>query len=347
MFRSVYSTFLSVPQLSDPIIATTTEGISLTFRYPQAGEPGFGAEHQSVICVATSSDYPSARIREAFAGFLERRIPPDSVILEENRIMVDEDFYVKDNWGIVIDWLPGWLKQYIDGIRNKLYEATRRAVRIARWRLALSVHHRPIRSAQGEKWSYDGVAWHPVPTNIHAHIEMVPENIFPPHFVRDIGRLLEEIPSVTEPLGHELFREAWNQRHDNPRSALILGIASAEARVKELIGRLEPGALWLLENVTSPPLPSMLKNYIPELLVRHGIRTQPLPPPNNPIMQQLDAGIKLRNKVAHGVHRDIRFETVNGLLLTIRDIQWMLDVFSGQEWARYYVRPEVLARWDP
>jgi len=35
MFRSVYSTFLSVPQLSDPIIATTTEGISLTFRYPQ------------------------------------------------------------------------------------------------------------------------------------------------------------------------------------------------------------------------------------------------------------------------------------------------------------------------
>ncbi len=346
MFQAIYNTFLSVPQLSDPVTATT-EGISLTLRYSQPGEPSFGAEQQTAICVAMSREYPSAQIREAFAGFLERRIPSDSVIPLEDRMKVGEDFYVKDNWGIVIDWLPHWLKQYIDGITNKLYQATTRAVRIARWRLALSASHRPIRSASGSRWSYDGVTWHLVPSNIYARMEMIPTNVFPPSMLKDIGRLLEETPSVTEPLGHELLREAWNQRHDNPRSALVLGIASAEARVKEFIGRVEPGAIWLVENVTSPPLPAMLKNYVPELLVRHDIRPQLLPPPNNPIMQQIDKGIGLRNKVAHGIDRDIHFDTVNELLLTIRDIQSMFDVFSGQDWARDFVRPEVLARWDP
>ncbi len=48
-----------------------------------------------------------------------------------------------------------------------------------------------------------------------------------------------------------------------------------------------------------------------------------------------------------GVNRGIGFYTINDVLLTIRDIQWMLDVFSGHEWARENVRTEVLSRWDP
>jgi hypothetical protein len=344
IFESAYNTFLNVPQFSEPLEAAV-DGVTIVFRYPKEGELGFGAEPSSVICIARTVLHPDQRVRDAFAGFAERRLPSDSVILDEDRDKVGEDFYVTDNWAILRRWLPVWLQQYIDDLDETLSDASRRAVRLARWRLALGASHSPIRSAHLPKWSYDGVAWHTVPSGISARWEAVPYNIFPSFMLKDIGRLIEDA-QVSEPLGHELLREAWNQREHNPRSALIVGIAAAEARVKEFITLLEPGASWLMENLTAPPLPSLLKNYVPELLVRHGIRPRLLPPPRDPIMQQLDQGIPLRNKVAHGVHQEIDFDTVHDVLLTIRDIHWMLDVFSGHEWARENVRPEVLARWD-
>ncbi len=345
IFESVYNTFLDVPQFAEPLEATIDE-VKIVIRYPKEGELGFGAEQTLALCIARTTQYADEQVRAAFAGFSERRLPTDSRIPDKDRDKVGHNFHVKDNWAILREWLPIGLQQYIDDVNKTLRDATQRAVRIARWRLALDASHSPIQSSQGVKWSYDGVDWRGVPTGLYLRREAVPFNVFPHFVVEDIGRLIEDA-NVSEPLGHELFREAWDQRHSNHRSALIIGIAAAEARVKEFIALLEPGASWLLENMISPPIQSLLKNYVPELLIRHGIRSQLLPPPRDPIMQQIEKGVQLRNKVAHGVNRDVGFNTLENVLLTIRDIHWMLDVFSGHEWARSNVRPEVLALWDP
>lgn len=346
IFQSVYSTFLNVPQFSEPL-ETTIDGVTVAIRYSREGELGFAAEDRSAICVATTVRHPNARVSAAFAELADNRLPKGSDIPSNHPAKVGPDRRIEGNWGVPISWLPEWLRQYIDDVTSCLHLASLRAVRIARWRLALETSHRPIQSAHGPRWSYDGKAWYPLPTGLFSSMVFGSGlNLFPPDTIRHIGRLIEDA-NVSEPLGHELFREAWSQRHSNPRSALVVGIAAAEARVKEFIAFLEPGALWLVENSPSPPLPKILRIYIPELLSRHGIRSQPLPPPKRPTMQQIEKGIDLRNKVAHGVHRDIRVQIVEDVLLTIRDIQWMLDVFSGQSWARDNVRPEVLALWDP
>src|SRR5438093_1519542 len=43
-----------------------------------------------------------------------------------------------------------------------------------------------------------------------------------------------------EPLGHELFREAWNLRIQSPRSSVLVGIAAVEVGVKHFVVGLDP-----------------------------------------------------------------------------------------------------------
>ena len=51
-----------------------------------------------------------------------------------------------------------------------------------------------------------------------------------------------------EPIGHELFLEAWELRKSNPRSALIIGMSAAEVGFKQCIGKLVRDAEWLATN---------------------------------------------------------------------------------------------------
>jgi len=48
-------------------------------------------------------------------------------------------------------------------------------------------------------------------------------------------------PGAEEPLGRQLFREAWSEREMHPRSALVvIGVAAAEVGFKRLVGSLVP-----------------------------------------------------------------------------------------------------------
>lgn len=345
IFKSAYNTVLDVRQLSKPL-EVEADGITITLRYPKEGEQGFGAKDGTAICIATVIKHPDPEVSGAFADIAEHRIPEGSVVQDNDRDMVTPDGKVKDNYAIHFRWLPERLRQYITEVQTQLLNAVRRAVGIARWRLGIPTGHNPIKSVRGQEWSNDGETWYHTPTDFEIQAWSLSPHFYPPDFLEDVGRLIAN-DAVSEPLGHELFREAWDQRYSNPRSALILGMSSAEARVKEFISLLEPGAAWFLDNFTAPPLPAILKNYIPALLVRRGIRAEVRRPPSETIMSPIDNGMQLRNKVAHGVRKEVRLDEVEAFLPAVRDVNCMLDVFSGYAWARFYVRPEVLERWDP
>ena len=75
----------------------------------------------------------------------------------------------------------------------------------------------------------------------------------------DVAQMVAE--GGTEPLCHELYREAWEERQKNPRNAVVFGIAAAEVSFKQCVSALAPDTRWLLENVPSPPLTKMLSEY--------------------------------------------------------------------------------------
>ena len=73
-----------------------------------------------------------------------------------------------------------------------------------------------------------------------------------------------------EPLGRQLFREAWSQIGINPRSALVIGVAAAEVGLKRLIGMLIPAAEWLVQEVQAPPVRKILRDFLPLCRLRQG-----------------------------------------------------------------------------
>lgn len=135
--------------------------------------------------------------------------------------------------------------------------------------------------------------------------------------------------SEREPVAHELWREAWNLRHPNPRSSLVIGVAAAEVGIKQLIAALVPRAKSLVENIPSPPLDTMIRKVLPDLPIRADVEPNRRAPRH--LRAAIVAAVEDRNRVVHlgaTPRSDLR-ET----LLAIREFLYMLDMYSGHLWA--------------
>ncbi len=134
-----------------------------------------------------------------------------------------------------------------------------------------------------------------------------------------------------EPLGHELFREAWGQRKENPRSALVIGIAAAEIGIKQCVSALVPSSQWLVENLPSPPIEKILAEYFPTLPVKNRINDKVVIPKS--IVEKLRKGIQMRNSIIHGKSTSLSFENVTEILTAVENLLHLLDYYCGHTWA--------------
>ncbi len=138
---------------------------------------------------------------------------------------------------------------------------------------------------------------------------------------------------LSQPLGHELFREARTIQNENPRSSLLIGMAAAEIGVKTFIGTLIPDAEWLAMNAPTPPLVTILREYLPTLPVKRRFGNPPIEPfVPKAMLEVLKKGVTLRNQATHAGH-GIDPETLREVLETVHDLLYLLDLYSGCEWA--------------
>jgi len=145
---------------------------------------------------------------------------------------------------------------------------------------------------------------------------------------------LADVPALLsverrEPLAHQLLREAWNLRHGNPRASLVIGVAAAEVGMKQLIAALVPDARWLVEELPSPPLSTMVKDYLKELPIRADVPPARRSPKH--LRRLLHDAVEARNQVVHrGTTPAVSLrETLTG----IREFLYLLDFYCGHSWA--------------
>lgn len=143
-----------------------------------------------------------------------------------------------------------------------------------------------------------------------------------------------------QPLYHDLFREAWQNQRENPRSAIVMGIAAAETGFKTALTDLNPSVSWIVENLQSPPLDRMLRDYMAQLPARNKINGVVRRPPKK-VISTIKKGIELRNKLVHGREEPLRTEDVRSILEAVRDLLYMLDYYRGHDWAMERISPEV------
>ena len=136
------------------------------------------------------------------------------------------------------------------------------------------------------------------------------------------------------PFAHELFREAWRNYFDHPRTAVVMAVASAETAIKSFISDLMPEAAWLIKELISPPIYRIVKSYLPDLPTRNTINGKVLPPypKTHKVLQK---GVELRNDIVHGkkIDQEIDKTWLKDFFFQVRELLYLIDYYAGYDWA--------------
>ncbi|WP_077338704.1 hypothetical protein [Pseudocolwellia agarivorans] len=141
-----------------------------------------------------------------------------------------------------------------------------------------------------------------------------------------------------EPTGHELLREAKEISSVSVRASLIMGIASVEVRLKDLISSRSPSSEWLIKSIPSPPIPKIISNYLPELFDEYKDEILAFKKTNHCIL--ICKQIEKRNITSHTGELPQSI-VIHELLYSVEQFLWFCDFLSGFEWAREYFDEEV------
>lgn len=241
--------------------------------------------------------------------------------------------------------------QFYTTLYSALYTTLQRAVFMFRWRHGIIGSFDPILYNFSIGWSFDEVDWKPVfaPAQLKLVFNLGYVNkSSSAATMKDVHALVSE--SVSEPLGHELFNEAYALQNSNPRSALIIGVAALETGIKECASLLVPQSQWLIRNTPSPPLDKMLKHLLPELPVRNTINGKVVAPSKR-ILKIVRDAMEARNGIVHGKSLVNPRGMLNDFLTASRDLLYLFDFYSGHIWAwdliRQDTKAELLGRTPP
>jgi hypothetical protein len=234
---------------------------------------------------------------------------------------------------------PEHFRTFIEGARRELADYAQRTVAVLRWRANVSGPHSPIRSLPfGWCWSVDGNFWHVAPSTTSVIALFRSSGDLAPEVVEHVRELVAS--GVTEPLGHNMFREASDHLSSDPRSAIVVGMAAAELATKRCIAILVPDAEWLALHAPSPPLEQILTEYLPTLPARNRFDGVVKPPPAD-VLRAVKKGVTVRNQLVHAGNTRPTPEDAIEILRAVRDLLWLLDYYSGNKWALDYLRQET------
>lgn len=337
--------FFTFDKEKDSVIFSFTDDdkTSVIIRRPTLEEQKIGHNKNQIFCTAKLKRIPDAETLDVFESLAKNKTPkgvkksefPDGYYSR----YFDEVYNMRENHVLPLFVMPQPFQEYESIVHKKLLDYIKRTIKVLRWRKILDGSHEPIHSSRGFFWSFDEENWESMPQN--TYIEIHQSSVSP--ITKEVQNEIQEmiVGGADEPLGHTLFREAWKQRKQNPRSALILGMVAIEVGFKQCVGILLPEAQWLAENVPSPPIPKMLSNLLPQLPAKLKIEGKILSPPK-PIMKLLDTAMQKRNETTHKGNLPPKAEELEEMLLAIRDTLYLLDYYCGVSWALNNIRKETL-----
>ncbi|MGJ8648551.1 MAG: hypothetical protein ACSHXJ_16815 [Marinomonas colpomeniae] len=278
-----------------------------------------------------------------------KKVVPDSVEdVLTGKIDIEFDFDAPD-FGIST-CLPDDYREFIVTLHKDIDRIASEVFNIIRWRMGIVGGPLVLQS----EWSF--MRWHDEKIEgevlnsgfLNRQILTGGHMIGLPEMQKiDMGKKCEaSIESLiqlqsNQPLYHDLFREAWQSQLNNPRSALVMGIAAAETGFKTTLADLNPSVSWIIENLSSPSLILMLREYMEQLPTRNLINGKVLRPPNS-VINTIRKGVELRNKLVHGREEAVTAEEVRLMLEAVRDLLYMLDYYRGHDWAMDRLSPEIL-----
>jgi hypothetical protein len=304
------------------------------------------ADSQNANYQLTFEAQPSAKVRAMFESLAADRMPegsrPGSTVLnyDDNSSLsfnsVDEDGQLKPGAESPIPLLPEAFGEFVKRVAALPRELLSRGVKVLRWRADQRGGPEPL-TARTFEWSIDQKTWRGFAGRITGRISTRSAYRLSGEHKADIEEYVKD--GVGEPVSHELLREAYAIANHNPRSGLVIGIAACEIGVKLCIGNLVPDATWLVENVPSPPVERMLREYMPNMPASYRIDGKVLSPPAR-ILAVIKKGVLLRNQIIHK-GASVTSDTCEEVFQAVSDVLWLCDYYSGYAWALNYLSSQT------
>lgn len=314
-------------------------GVEVLISGPSAEDLARGHDRRNAACVSSSAVAVNENAARVFVSI------ESNAFASSERVTGDTRYKTPEGAEIRVPPLrdfPLHFQSFVETVGDELDDYATRTIGVLRWRTNAPGPHNPI-STRGLHWSRDGSSWHPMPSDIEAHISAHVSQKVSDRVVEETRNLVTA--GLASPLHRDLFREASYQRHSNPRSAVVIGMAAAETGIKWLIGTLVPNAEWLAVNVPSPPLVKILKEYLPALPARCNFEgTVKAPPPS--VLETLKKGIDIRNRLAHAGAAPPSTATVDEILDAVHDLLSLLEFYAGTRWALELMRPAIRAELE-
>jgi hypothetical protein len=236
-------------------------------------------------------------------------------------------------------------------VEHDLRSAATHVVGLLRWRLGRRSHGDPLEHER-VRWSI-GDAPHllPVPDRNSLDSEWSLEDSwefddFDEAFVLrpDVEAPLQIIvDQQQEPLAHFLRHEAWSLRDVNPRASLLLAVVAAETGLKTFIGEGSPERAWLIQEIASPPIVKLIREYLPLLTDRRTRDGRVIPKSVTRIIQD---AVERRNLVAHRGAPAPDASELEEVLTAVADLLYLLDWLSGESWAINCIQEHLRVEWD-
>jgi hypothetical protein len=302
----------------------------------------FVFDRPRAITVRLSKSYPEGlKPREpldAVCTSMTTAKPPDAKIAAE----------LKAGWAL--PGVDGKIKEgdptleFIDSVFAELRALMASTVTLFRWRQGIAEGQPDPCHNLKARYSEDGKVWRDISLVRSFKIRWgltgpsTPEDDACKHVVELATAGMEE------PLGRQLFREAWSQKDSRPRSALVIGVAAAEVGFKKLVGSLVPQAQWLVDEVQTPSLSKMLSKFLPTLPVKARFEGKSVRPPQV-LLHQLDEAVNRRNKLVHAGQPPPRWDELEEMLRAVNDFLWICDVYQGHVWAAKHISVPILNAW--
>jgi hypothetical protein len=300
--------------------------------------PYTGKEGDSVICVVTLEHEPSAKVKQLFETIESEDDKAKESVVAPAKVTVSARGFSRGNFATSGHDFPEPLLSYSGHINKLLAETARRTITCLRWRTNAFSAQDPFKLWTNAKWSMDGKRWHPLPTPIAMFSEVKLDLRPNAAIISEVIEMVED--DLDEPLGHSLFREAWAQKFENPRSSLILGMTAAEVGLKNFIGEAVKDADWLINQLPTPPIVRIITEYLPHLTSK-AIGSPKIAIPRV-VVDLLRDGVTIRNEIVHR-GRDIAFEKFLDILSAVHDFLRILDFHRGHVWALRHITSETIS----
>jgi len=297
------------------------------------GDPEQGDETPSdrrVVCEVTIERQPGKSVVEVLeniaAGFYDQECK------EFQAGWIRKRQAGETRGGCCLPWdvLPQAYKDFFAEISKKMNTLVINTCNTLKWVTgAWWLHSRLIGSTT--EWSVDGTKWNILPSKIViGSVSWSAGLSWSADEMDEVKKMVES--GESEPLAHELLREAVGLRPEYPDVALIMAVSAAEIGIKQYIGRSQPETEWLIENMPSPDILRMLREYIPKIKPQNEFLGRVVIPENS-ILSKLKKAVPNRNRLIHVGETKHTHEDLDALLSCVSDLLYLLDYYSGRDWA--------------